>query len=124
GREDAASQRRRRHRAVPQARPQPAARRDVHGDRAGRRARADRLRRVRGRAAGLSGADVRLWLRDDERQPDPVPVATDDRAAVLAGLALWVVALVVVLIVAGALGAALGLWLWTIGVGIALGLVG
>jgi predicted phage tail protein len=67
---------------------------------------------------------VRLWLRDDERRPDPVPVITDDRTAVLVGLVLWAVALVVVLIVAGALGAALGLWLWTVGVGIVLGLIG
>ncbi len=41
-REGAARQRHRRHRAVPQARPQPAADRDVPGDRPGRRRGADR----------------------------------------------------------------------------------
>ena len=32
---------------------------------------------------------MRLWLRDDERRPDPVPVKTDDRRAVLVGLMEW-----------------------------------
>ena len=66
---------------------------------------------------------MRLWLRDDERRPDPIPVKTDDRRAVVVGLALWVLALVVVLVVGGpALGG--GTWLWTIVVGLALGVVG
>ena len=48
--EDAARQRHRRHRAVPQARPQPAARRDVRRDRAGRRAQlSSRSIELRGR---------------------------------------------------------------------------
>jgi hypothetical protein len=42
---------------------------------------------------------VKLWLRDSERRPDPVAVKTDDRKAVLVGLALWVVGLVVLLVV-------------------------
>ena len=45
-RHDAARQRHRRHRALPQARPQPAADRHVPGGRAGRRAGADRLHRL------------------------------------------------------------------------------
>ena len=49
-RRDAARQRHRRHRAVPQARPQPAAGRDVHRDRPGRRARAHARDRLGGRA--------------------------------------------------------------------------
>ena len=49
GREDPARQRHRRHRALPQARPQPAARRDVPGHRPGRRRGAHRLHRLRGR---------------------------------------------------------------------------
>jgi hypothetical protein len=65
---------------------------------------------------------MRLWLRDDERRPDPVPVKTDDRRAVLVGLGLWVIALVVVLIVGGPLVG--GTWIWTIVVGIALGVFG
>ena len=63
---------------------------------------------------------MRLWPRDDERRPDPVPVKTDDRRAVLVGLGLWVVALVVLLIV----GVPSGTWLWTVVVGLVLGLLG
>ena len=48
-RQDAARQRHRRHRALPQARPQPAALRDVRGHRARRRARPGVVDRVRGR---------------------------------------------------------------------------
>jgi hypothetical protein len=62
---------------------------------------------------------MRLWLKDSERRPDPAPVKTDDRKAVLVGLALWVVALVVILIVAR--DAVLA---GTCAVGIALGLIG
>ena len=50
GRQGAARQRHRRHRALPQARPQPAARRDVPGGRPRRRRGADRLHRLRGGA--------------------------------------------------------------------------
>ncbi len=46
GRQDPAGQRHRRHRAVPQARPQPAAGRHVPGRRARRRQRADRVHRL------------------------------------------------------------------------------
>jgi len=63
---------------------------------------------------------VRLWLRDDERRPDPVPAKTDDRRAVLVGLGLWLVALVVVLAVGGAGTTAM----WTVVVGLALGALG
>jgi hypothetical protein len=66
---------------------------------------------------------MRLWLRDDERRPDPVPVKTDDRRAVVVGLALWVIALVVVLVVGGPVVAS-GTWLWTIVVGLVLGVLG
>ena len=62
---------------------------------------------------------MRLWLKDSERRPDPVPVATDDRKAVLVGTGLWLVALVVVALVMPASYA-----LWTCGAGIVLGLVG
>ena len=68
---------------------------------------------------------MRLWLRDSERRPDPVPAETDDRKAVFVGLGLWVVALVVVLVFGRQLtDAGDGWWLWTIAIGLVLGLVG
>ncbi|WP_271175460.1 DUF2530 domain-containing protein [Leifsonia poae] len=68
---------------------------------------------------------MRLWLRDSERRPDPVPVETDDRRAVLVGLGLWLVALVVVLVFGRQLSAAGdGWWFWTVVIGLVLGLVG
>lgn len=68
---------------------------------------------------------MRLWLKDSERRPDPEPAQTDDRKAMLVGLALWLVGLVVLLLFLGSLIAA-GLtgWLWTCVVGLALGLLG
>lgn len=69
---------------------------------------------------------MRLWLRDDERRPDPTPAQTDDRKAILVGLGLWVIGLVVLLVVLG--GSLIGEnrlpWLWTDLVGIALGILG
>ena len=62
---------------------------------------------------------MKLWLKDSERKPDPVPVKTDDRKAVLTGLALWIVALVVLLIVQPRPEL-----LWTCATGVVLGLVG
>ncbi len=59
---------------------------------------------------------MRLYLRDSERRPDPEPVKTDDRTAVLVGLGLWIVALVVVTLVVGQ-----GEALWTCLAGIVLG---
>ncbi|MGN6427313.1 MAG: DUF2530 domain-containing protein [Leifsonia sp.] len=68
---------------------------------------------------------MRLWLRDDERRPDPVPVKTDDRRAVLVGLVLWVLALIPTLVFLGPIDAAGGTWwLWTVVVGIVLGVLG
>ena len=68
---------------------------------------------------------MRLWLRDDERRPDPVPAPTDDRTAVLVGLGLWVLALVAVLVFAGPLAAGgNGWWLWMVVVGLVLGVIG
>ncbi|HLT67011.1 MAG TPA: DUF2530 domain-containing protein [Microbacterium sp.] len=67
---------------------------------------------------------MRFWLSDEERRPDPAPVATDDRAAILAGLVLWVLALAALLVFVGSLVEAGRVWwLWTCLVGIGLGLV-
>jgi len=62
---------------------------------------------------------MKLWLKDSERKPDPAPVKTDDRKAVLTGLALWVVGLVVLLVVQPQPET-----LYTCATGIVLGLIG
>jgi len=68
---------------------------------------------------------VRLWLKDSERRPDPAPVKTDDRKAMLVGIVLWLIALAVLLLLMPALTeAGMGWWLWTCVAGIALGLIG
>ncbi|RQP09065.1 MAG: DUF2530 domain-containing protein [Microbacteriaceae bacterium] len=68
---------------------------------------------------------MRFWLSESERRPDPDPVPTDDRAAILAGLVLWVLALGALLLFVGPLVEAGRVWyLWTCLVGIGLGLVG
>ena len=76
-RRDPARQRHRRHRALPQARPQPAADRDVPGDRPRRRRGAHRLHRLGGRACRLRRAlTLRLDLlvrRVVERRPAGPP---------------------------------------------------
>ena len=68
---------------------------------------------------------MRLWLKDSERRPDPTPVKTDDRKAILTGLALWVVGLIVLLIFITPLTKAGNTW-WLVAcaIGIALGLIG
>ena len=67
---------------------------------------------------------MRLWLKDSERRPDPDPIHTDDRLAIIVGIALWVVALAVFLFFAPLLAAGYHWWLWTCIVGLVLGLVG
>ena len=68
---------------------------------------------------------MRLWLKDSERRPDPAPVKTDDRKAVLIGIALWLVALAALLLFIPQLTeAGQGWWLWTCVAGLALGLIG
>ena len=67
---------------------------------------------------------MRIWLSEDERRPDPEPVATDDRTAIVAGLVLWVLALGGLLLFVGPLVESGQVWwLWTCLVGIGLGLV-
>ena len=67
---------------------------------------------------------VRIWLKDSERRPDPQPVKTDDRKAILVGLALWLVAAAIVFGFIGPLterGDAW--WLWACIAGLGLGLL-
>jgi hypothetical protein len=66
-----------------------------------------------------------LYQRSAGRRPDPAPLRTNDRATVLAGIGLWVVALVVTLVFHGRLAAdGQDWWTWTALAGIGLGLAG
>ena len=68
---------------------------------------------------------MRLWLKDSERRPDPTPVKTDDRKAILVGMALWVVALIVMVMFAGTLAdTGRSWWLLTCAIALGLGLIG
>ncbi|QNE47777.1 DUF2530 domain-containing protein [Glaciihabitans sp. INWT7] len=68
---------------------------------------------------------MRLFLKDSERRPDPVPVKTDDRRPLLVGLAVWVIAAIIVLLFLRPLSdSGNGPILWTCAVGILLGLAG
>ena len=68
---------------------------------------------------------MRLFLRDSERRPDPVPVKTDDRRPILVGLVVWIIATIVVLLVFRPMSDSRNGWvLWTCIVGIVLGLAG
>jgi H+/Cl- antiporter ClcA len=68
---------------------------------------------------------MRLWLKDSERRPDPAPVKTDDRKAMVVGIVLWLVALALVLLfLRPLLDGEHSWWLWTCVTGLVLGLVG
>jgi hypothetical protein len=68
---------------------------------------------------------MRLWLKDSERLPDPEPVRTDDRKALLAGIIVWVLVLAaLVLFIDPLREAGNGWWLWAAISGIAIGLLG
>ena len=67
---------------------------------------------------------MRLFIKDSERRPDPAPVTTDDRKVILVGLVLWILALAGMLLFLGALQESGLVWLlWTVVVGLGLGLV-
>ncbi len=68
---------------------------------------------------------MRLWVRDDERRPDPAPLRTDDRLAFTIGLIGWIIAGVITvgMLVLTDRDANVGA-LVTIGVGLLLGMTG
>lgn len=68
---------------------------------------------------------VRLYLAPHERRPDPEPLPTDDRKAVLVGTVVWLVLLVAALVMRDALvEAGRAWWIWTCAAGAGLGLLG
>lgn len=75
---------------------------------------------------------MRLWLKDSERRPDPLPARTDARKALFAGTVLWLIALGAALIAewtapseSGASSApGAGWWLWCTVIGVGFGLGG
>ena len=67
---------------------------------------------------------MRFYVKDSERRSDPAPVKTDDRKVVLVGLVGWILALAGMLVFLAALqDSGLGWLLWTVVVGLVLGLV-
>jgi hypothetical protein len=65
---------------------------------------------------------VRLFLRAAQRRPDPPPLRTNDRAAILVGTAVWAVLLVGALVFRDRLAEDGRIWwLWTAVIGLALG---
>ncbi|MCU1405015.1 MAG: hypothetical protein JWQ43_1318 [Glaciihabitans sp.] len=65
---------------------------------------------------------MRLWLKDSERRPDPAPLKTDDRTAFLVGMALWLIALVAVVVFVAPLDThGFSWWLGTCLIGLVLG---
>lgn len=69
-------------------------------------------------------AKFRFWLKDHERKPDPKPVQTNDRKAILTGIVLWIVGLAVALAVFWNDLSQGSFWFWTITAGIGLGIFG
>jgi peptidoglycan/LPS O-acetylase OafA/YrhL len=68
---------------------------------------------------------MRLWLKDSERLPDPEPMRTDDRKALLAGIIACVLALAaLVLFIEPLRQAGNGWWLWVAIAGLAIGVLG
>ncbi|GAB3124843.1 DUF2530 domain-containing protein [Glaciibacter psychrotolerans] len=68
---------------------------------------------------------MRLWLKDSERRPDPLPARTDARKAIVAGTAAWFLAAVAALILRSELDATgRAWWLWCALIGLGLGLLG
>ena len=67
---------------------------------------------------------MRLWLKDSERRPDPLPARADARKAVIVGSAFWLAAIVLIVIFYAPLEAAgFAWWLGCAVIGAALGLI-
>lgn len=68
---------------------------------------------------------MRLWLKDSERRPDPLPARTDARKAYFAGSVGWLVVVAALIVFNEELvGAGRGWWLWCAVIGFGLGLIG
>ena len=68
---------------------------------------------------------MRIYLRSGDRRPDPPPLPTNDRATVLAGMAVWAVLGVAALLLHGRLAdSGRGWWVWTPPVALVLGTLG
>ena len=65
-----------------------------------------------------------LFLPPSRAKPPPPPMRTDDRLAVLVGLAVWVVLLLVAVAVPEVRGTGQGRWLGSCVAGVVLGLLG
>ena len=65
---------------------------------------------------------MRIWLKDADRRPDPAPVTTDDRKAVLVGTGAWVVALVLLAVMPTE--GDNSWWVLACAIGVGLGLLG
>jgi LPXTG-motif cell wall-anchored protein len=65
---------------------------------------------------------VRLYLRAEERRPDPPPLRTNDRATILTGMVLWAVLGLGEILFRGQLAeTGRTWWLWTSVIGLLLG---
>jgi hypothetical protein len=68
---------------------------------------------------------MRLWLKDSERRPDPLPVRTDTGTAIYVGLVLWALGLLALLLVPALLDVQYASWrIATCVIGVVLGLMG
>ncbi len=68
---------------------------------------------------------MRLYLRSADRRPDPPPLRTNDRAAILVGMAVWAILLIVALLMRSWLDErGRGWWVWTPVAGLVLGCYG
>ena len=67
---------------------------------------------------------VQLFPDESVRKPDPAPVRTNDRIPMAIGTGLWLLALVALLAIPGALESGPSFWLPTCLVGIGLGVIG